>query len=380
MIFRLLLAILLHSPYILSKSAQVVHTTNGKIRGNHLNITGTTVREYLGIPYAMPPVNESRFGIPKPWIKNGKDDSIFNATKFGNSCMQGYYPQGFESKYFNDTFENQSEDCLYLNIWVPRTGSKNNSEDEDSNDDDKKKGVLVFIHGGGLRYGSSSFSMYNGSYLAAKTKLIVVTMNYRLGVFGFAYMSKGDNITGNMGLLDQQLALKWVHENIANFTGDPNNVTLWGQGAGAACAAAHLFSKNSENYFQKLILMSGSITNLLYSVEESTIDNSVRTLAQLLNCTRIIKTQGQSLSHQQVFDCLINKTNEEVLKQSEIVTYYTNMPSLKGFNIILNDSVFFNGSVFEKLKNGNMKYYVDVLFGMPNNDGSFFLPILKNAT
>uniref|UniRef100_A0A0N4ZJS9 COesterase domain-containing protein n=1 Tax=Parastrongyloides trichosuri TaxID=131310 RepID=A0A0N4ZJS9_PARTI len=148
MIFRLLLAILLQSPYILSKSAQVVHTTNRKIRGNHLNITGTTVREYLGIPYAMPPVNESRFGIPKSRIKNGNDDSIFNATKFGNSCMQDYYPRGFESKYSNDTFENQSEDCLYLNIWVPRTGRKNNSED--SNDDEKNKGVLVFIHGGVL--------------------------------------------------------------------------------------------------------------------------------------------------------------------------------------------------------------------------------------
>uniref|UniRef100_A0A0N4ZWL3 acetylcholinesterase n=1 Tax=Parastrongyloides trichosuri TaxID=131310 RepID=A0A0N4ZWL3_PARTI len=294
--------------------------------------------------------------------------------------MQGLYPRGFESKYFNDTFGNQSEDCLYLNIWVPRTGSKNTSEGEDPNDDEKKKGVLVFIHGGGLRYGSSSLSMYNGSYLAAKTKLIVVTMNYRLGVFGFAYMSNGKNITGNMGLLDQQLALKWVHENIANFTGDPNNVTLWGQGAGAACAAAHLFSKNSENYFQKLILMSGGITNLLYSERQTIIDTSVRILAQQLNCTSKIKnTTSQSLSHQEVFDCLKNETAHQIVKQSENVTYYTNMSSVKGFNIILNDSVFFNGSVFEKLKTGDMKYYVDVLFGMPNNDGSFFLPILKNS-
>uniref|UniRef100_A0A0N4Z098 COesterase domain-containing protein n=1 Tax=Parastrongyloides trichosuri TaxID=131310 RepID=A0A0N4Z098_PARTI len=145
---------------------------------------------------------------------------------------------------------------------------------------------------------------------------------------------------------------------------------------------ANLFSKNSESYFRKLILMSGDITNLLYSVEESTVDNSVRTLALHLNCNKSnSKLSGESLSHREVFDCLIKENASQIVEQSENanVTYYTNMPRVSGFNIILNDSVFFNGTVFEKLQTGNMKYYVDVLFGMPNNDGSFFLPILKNA-
>uniref|UniRef100_A0A0N4ZZU1 COesterase domain-containing protein n=1 Tax=Parastrongyloides trichosuri TaxID=131310 RepID=A0A0N4ZZU1_PARTI len=133
----------------------------------------------------------------------------------------------------------------------------------------------------------------------------------------------------------------------------------------------------------KLILMSGGITNLLYSVENSTVDNSVRTLAQQLNCkNNKSNSSNKLLSHQEVFNCLIKKNASQIAEESENanVTYYTNIPSVRGFNIILNDSVFFNGSVFEELKNGNMKYNVDVLFGMPNNDGSFFLPILKNAT
>uniref|UniRef100_A0A0N4ZLT6 COesterase domain-containing protein n=1 Tax=Parastrongyloides trichosuri TaxID=131310 RepID=A0A0N4ZLT6_PARTI len=146
--------------------------------------------------------------------------------------------------------------------------------------------------------------------------------------------------------------------------------------AGAVCASAHLFSKNSENYFKKLILMSGSINGLLDVYENTTVDSSTRIAAQQMGCFK----QRDQANHTYIFSCLLNQTIENITKYSDNVTYRINMPNTLGFNIILDDTVFFNGTLEEKIQTGNMKYHVDVLFGMPNNGGSFFLPILKNAT
>uniref|UniRef100_A0A0N4ZGY0 COesterase domain-containing protein n=1 Tax=Parastrongyloides trichosuri TaxID=131310 RepID=A0A0N4ZGY0_PARTI len=338
---------------------EVYNTTSGSVRGTKLNINGTQVDQLLGIPFAISPLNYSRFGTPKPMTKW---PDLHNATSPARACMQAHSERGFENKYYNMSKNDQSEDCLQLNMWVP-------------NPNTTEKGVLVFIFGGGFRFGSPSLDIYNGSILAAKTGLIVVNINYRLGMLGFAYMSMGDNVTGNMGLLDQQMALRWVHENIANFTGDPNNVTLWGQGSGAICASAHLFSKNSEKYFQKLILMSGSINNLLAAKEPTYVDSATRIAAQKMRCFN----ESSSAKHKEIFNCLVNRTAEDIMKYSERSTYQVDMPSILGENIILNDTYFFNGSLYFKLFTGQIKSYVDVLFGMPNKDGSFYLPILKDS-
>uniref|UniRef100_A0A0N4Z6A0 acetylcholinesterase n=1 Tax=Parastrongyloides trichosuri TaxID=131310 RepID=A0A0N4Z6A0_PARTI len=355
--------IIAHSLERYENKSGFIRVNSTIIRGNELKINETAVDEYLGIGYAKPPVDDKRFGKPE-FLEILSENKTIDATKPSNSCIQATSNIGFESKYFNDSKMNQSEDCLYLNIWVPNRETKN-------------KSVLVFVHGGGLRFGSSNLDLYNGSMLAAKTGLIVVTLNYRLGIFGFAYMCCGNNITGNMGLLDQQVALKWINKYIRAFSGDPQNVTLWGQGAGAKCASAHLFSKESENYFQKLILMSGSINSLLYSMNQGYVDTKTRQTAINLKCYNSIKMYPKP--HKEIFECMLKNETADIVKYSENVTFQTNMPSALGFNIILNDTVFFNGTLSNKLKTGDMKYRVDILFGMPNKAGSFFLPILKDA-
>uniref|UniRef100_A0A0N5A4D2 Acetylcholinesterase n=1 Tax=Parastrongyloides trichosuri TaxID=131310 RepID=A0A0N5A4D2_PARTI len=350
-----------------------------QVRGTILKINETEVYQFLGIPFALSPLNTSRFGTPKPATKW---PDLYNATFPARACMQAYSERGFENKYYNLSKNDQSEDCLQLNMWVPQPISGESSKgefqvqvSEPKDTKNEKKGVLVFIFGGGFRFGSPSLDIYNGSVLAAKTGLIVVNLNYRLGILGFAYMSKGDNVTGNMGLLDQQMGLKWVHENIEKFGGDPNNVTLWGEGSGAICASAHLFSKGSENYFQKLILMSGSINSLLAAKEPSFVDSITRQTALQMDCFK----STEQKNHKEIFECLIQKNASELMQASEKFSIQVDMPTILGENIILNDTYFFNGSLYFKLLTGKIKKNVDVLFGMPIRDGAFYLPILKDS-
>uniref|UniRef100_A0A0N4ZVX0 Acetylcholinesterase n=1 Tax=Parastrongyloides trichosuri TaxID=131310 RepID=A0A0N4ZVX0_PARTI len=325
-------------------------------------INGTTIRQYLGIPFARPPVNQSRFG--KPQTYKPKKNIILNATTPARPCMQALEPRGFESRYFNESRMNQSEDCLQLNMWVPNKISSKNKQ---------KSGVLVFIFGDGFRFGSPSLDLYNGSILAAKTGLIVVNLNYRLGIFGFAYMSYGTNVTGNMGLLDQQMGLKWVYENIEKFGGDRNNITLWGQGYGAISAAAHLYSVGSEKYFKKIILMSGSANSMLGMQLNTVVDTKTRQVAQSLGCNNY-------LGHKNNFECMLKKSAENITKHAENYSAHIYMPSTVGFSIIPNDTVFFKGSFYNKYLKGKIKRDVDVLLGLPIKDGAFFLPTLKEAS
>uniref|UniRef100_A0A0N4Z2X4 Acetylcholinesterase n=1 Tax=Parastrongyloides trichosuri TaxID=131310 RepID=A0A0N4Z2X4_PARTI len=350
MIFKSLSLLVLVFHIIVCDLKEEVKTKHGTIKGKKLTVNDIEVFQYTGIPYAKPPTGDRRFGKPQSLDESNEN---IDATKPARSCMQGLIDVGYESKYFNDSQHNQSEDCLQLNIWVPKNSNKR---------------VLVFIHGGGFRFGSSSLDIYNGSVLAANTGLIIVTINYRLGIFGFGYMSKGDNMTGNMGLLDQQMALQWVNQNIDKFGGDSKRITLWGYGSGAISASAHLFSKESEAYFQKLILMSGSINSLLGFINKEFVDGTTRLASLKLNCNKH--------KHKEIFDCMYNKSLTDIVNASEKVVTKINMPTTMGFNIIPEDQVFFKGSLFDKIKRGDMKYYVDVLFGMPNNSGSFFLPAL----
>lgn len=139
------------------------------------------------------------------------------------------------------------EDCLYLNVWQPETTSIETA----------KIPVMVWIYGGGYYSGSSQLEVYDGKVLADSQKVVVVSFNYRLGPFGF--LTTGDDrISGNFGLKDQQLALKWVHENIASFGGDPDEVTIFGESAGSVSVGLHLSLPGSEKYFKRAIMQSGS--------------------------------------------------------------------------------------------------------------------------
>lgn len=201
------------------------------------------VRIFTGIPYAAPPVGALRWQPPRPaaaWSGQRK------ATAFGNRCIQG---GGFDDMIFRDAAA--SEDCLYLNVWAPNANGG------------AKLPVMVWFHGGGFQGGGGSEPRQDGTALARKG-VVVVNMNYRLGVFGFfshpgLIAESPRHAAGNYGLLDQAAALRWVQGNIAAFDGDPQNVTIFGESAGSISVSEHMASPVSKGLFEKAIGESGGI-------------------------------------------------------------------------------------------------------------------------
>ncbi|XP_048091914.1 neuroligin-2b isoform X3 [Alosa alosa] len=234
----------------------MVTTGYGKLRGVRKELNNEIlgpVEQYLGVPYATPPVGERRFQPPEA---PGSWQEVRNATQFAPVCPQnihGVLPEIMLPVWFTDNLDaaaayvqNQSEDCLYLNIYVPT---------EDDIRDRRKKPVMLFVHGGSYMEGTGN--MFDASVLAAYGSVIVVTMNYRLGVLGF--LSTGDqSAKGNYGLLDQIQALRWLNENIGHFGGDSERITVFGSGAGASCVNLLILSHHSEGLFHRAIAQSGS--------------------------------------------------------------------------------------------------------------------------
>lgn len=201
------------------------------------------LRIFKGIPYAQPPVGELRWREPQP-VENWKGER--QATEFSAQCMQ---PRVFDDMVFRAN--GMSEDCLYLNVWTPAKSDK------------EKLPVLVYIYGGGFIAGDGSEPRYDGASMAQKG-IVAVTLNYRLGIFGlFSHPEltkespyKG---SGNYTLLDQHAALKWVHENIAAFGGDPKRVTIAGESAGSFSVSAQVASPLSRDLIAGAIGESGAM-------------------------------------------------------------------------------------------------------------------------
>jgi para-nitrobenzyl esterase len=217
----------------------VVQTNSGKLQGSFEK--GLCV--FKGVPYAAPPTGERRWLPPQPvapW------QGIRAAGKFGSVAPQLRSaldqiistPEGPEP---------QNEDCLFLNIWTPAL-------------DDAHRPVMVWIHGGGFSMGSGSVANYRGGSLVSRGNIVLVTINYRLGVLGFLNLNEitrgGIPSTGNEGLLDQVAALKWVRENIAAFGGDPANVTVFGESAGGMSVGCLMNLPSAQGLFQKAIIES----------------------------------------------------------------------------------------------------------------------------
>lgn len=224
--------------YASMPAAPVVTIDSGAVQG--VEEDGLTV--YKGLPFAAPPVGALRWRRPQPVIP-------WRAVKaldhFGPDCMQkGMYPPDAPAGP-------TSEDCLYLNLWVPPHASG------------EKLPVMVWIYGGGLDNGSSSIPLYHGDVLARRG-VIVVTFNYRLGVFGFLALpglaqESPTHTSGNYGLLDQVAALKWVQRNIAAFGGDPSQVTVFGQSSGSIAISALSVSPLAKGLFRHAIGESGGL-------------------------------------------------------------------------------------------------------------------------
>ena len=231
---------------------QPVQIQNGKVEG--IKSANSNVVVYKGIPYAAPPVGEFRWKEPQPPLSW---EGVYVADKFCSSCIQNI--TGARNPWTDEfmSHDSISEDCLFLNIWTPAKSSSD------------KLPVLVYIHGGAFNEGSGSILVYDGEELAKKG-IIVVTINYRLGVLGFLAhpeltKESPNNASGNYGLLDQVAALKWIKTNIAAFGGDPGRVTIDGQSAGASSVNLLVASPLAKGLFTGAIAESGSSFSALNS-------------------------------------------------------------------------------------------------------------------
>ncbi len=231
-----------------SFSSTVQTAASGILRGR---IGADGVTEYLGIRYAVPPIGVLRWKPPQPYVVSA--DEEVDAKGYGPACYQvDPHNEGDSDAY------PQSEDCLFLNVYAPTHVTS-------------PLPVMIWIHGGVLIWGSSRTPLYNGSTLARQQDVIVVSIQYRLNAFGFVanpHYNASSSIlgvtqptSGNYGLLDQILALRWVNENIAAFGGDPENVSLFGWSAGSSSTCMHVVTPNSWPYFQKVMSESGTCSD-----------------------------------------------------------------------------------------------------------------------
>ncbi|XP_064881491.1 neuroligin-2-like [Oncorhynchus nerka] len=298
-----------------------VTTNYGKLRGLKKDLNNEIlgpVEQYLGVPYATAPIGDRRFQPPEA---PGSWQEIRNATAFAPVCPQnvhGVLPEIMLPVWFTDNLDvaasyiqNQSEDCLYLNVYVPtedgpltkkhHESTMNRPRDEDIRDR-RKKPVMLFIHGGSYMEGTGN--MFDASVLAAYGNVIVVSMNYRLGVLGF--LSTGDqSAKGNYGLLDQIQALRWLNENIGHFGGDPERITIFGSGAGASCVNLLILSHHSEGLFQRAIAQSGSAISS-WSVNYQPLKYT-KILARKVGCSHSETAE--------LVDCLRKKNFRELVDQ-----------------------------------------------------------------
>ncbi len=281
------------------------------VNGTFVGTENHGVASWLGIPYAKAPVGARRFKAPE-YVD--ASDKVFEAKYYGKGA--------YGSLGYPDCIQKQmSEDCLFLNIWL--------------NEDDKtpKKPVMVWIHGGAYVVGSGSQISYSGANLVqAQSDIIMVNINYRLNMYGFMDFSSvpgGENFKTAPcnGLLDQAMALRWVHENIAAFGGDPDNVTIFGQSAGGGSVSILPVLKEANQYFQKVIAESGS-TTLAFPVSCEAAQGKTKALLEYTGC----KTMDDimALSEEALQDAYVNAVGKftscpyygtEVLPEAPIELY-----------------------------------------------------------
>ena len=263
-----------------------VHTPVGEIIGftTTMELKGAqqNVRSFLGIPYAEPPVNTNRFKRPVP---KSRFSSTFDATNYGPACIQ------YEGKIKADVKIPYSEDCLTLNIFVP---------------EELPRGVtlyptMVYTHGGGFMYGTS-YGRDCGVF-SLNGEVVVVTINYRLNVFGF--LSSDDIASqGNYGLWDQQLAIKWVNDNIHAFGGDVNRITVFGESSGAAGVVYQTLYQGNRGLFQRAIAQSGSASMPNSFTPHNRAENITKRFATAAGCN--------TLNTSNAIRCLQSKSSEEI--------------------------------------------------------------------
>ncbi|XP_026195604.1 fatty acyl-CoA hydrolase precursor, medium chain-like isoform X2 [Anabas testudineus] len=323
--------------------APEVHTQLGSLRGEYVSVKGkeTGVHAYLGVPFAKPPVSPAlRMAAPQPvegW------EGVRDATRMPNMCVQqkqhALHMLSELGWVFADVPE-ISEDCLYLNIYTPANRTR-----------DAKLPVMVWIHGGGFTLEAAS--LYDGSALAAYQDVVVVLIQYRLGLLGF--LSTGDeHMPGNFGLLDQVQALKWVQQHIHSFGGDPGLVTIFGESAGGISVSLLLLSPLSNGLFHRAIAESGT------AAMDMIVSNDPLSMMQLM-----ANGSGCSLQSTEKFaDCVRN------LDYDSLVTIGKDENLLVSINV---DGHFLTKPVDELFQKHEL-LTVPVMTGVTNDEAGWLVP------
>ncbi|KAG9236024.1 Alpha/Beta hydrolase protein [Amylocarpus encephaloides] len=334
---------------------QTVQISSGAVSG-HAAKNQTQVSEYLGIPFAQPPIGDLRFAPPVKY--NGT--AAINGSSFGPSCpgkdtlSSSTSPESIAqanitlagiSHYttFGISSAEPDEDCLYLNVWTkPQTG-------------ESKKAVLIWIYGGGFTSGSASVPGYNGANLAVEQDVVVVSLNYRLSILGFPGNPFG---TQNVALLDQRLAMEWVRDNIEKFGGDPSRITIFGQSAGAVSVDLYSYAWAVDPIVAGIIPESGTVFSWGLPNSPSFAANSWYRTAANLGCGNSTSDSGTVLS------CMLSHNYTTLLDA---------IPATSGFAGILG---LFGPTVDNKIAFGNYTgrtpAKVPVLVGNTNYEAGLF--------
>ncbi|XP_040853249.1 cocaine esterase-like [Ochotona curzoniae] len=321
-------------------STSPIRTTHsGQVRGSLVHVKGTNVgvHTFLGIPFAKPPLGPLRFAPPEPaeaW------SGVRDGTSYPAMCPQNLDIMGVVAKKLNFTMLSipMSEDCLYLNIYAPGHAHEGS-----------KLPVMVWIHGGALVVGFAS--AYDGSTLAAFEDVVVVTIQYRLGILGF--FSTGDqHASGNWGYLDQVAALRWVQQNIAHFGGNPDRVTIFGESAGGVSVSSHVLSPMSQGLFHGAIMESG--VAVLPGIITSSSETISSVVTNLSGCGQV--------DSETLVGCLRAKSEEEILAMN------------KAFKIISGvvDGIFFPRHPYELLASADFQP-VPSIIGVNNDEYGWIL-------
>ncbi|XP_036897585.1 carboxylesterase 5A [Sturnira hondurensis] len=323
--------------------APVRNTRLGWVQGKQAAVLGSTVpvNMFLGVPFAAPPLGPLRFANPQPMLPwNGFRD----ATSYPKLCLQNSdWLSSYEHMLkVRSPNLGVSEDCLYLNIYAPARA-----------DTGAKLPVMVWFPGGAFQTGSAS--MFDGSALAAYEDVLVVTTQYRLGMFGF--FNTGDQYAlGNWAFMDQLAALTWVQENIEFFGGDPHSVTIFGESAGAISVSSLVLSPLASGLFHKAIMESGvAIIPYLQAPDEER-DEDLRMIARTCGCS--------AADSQALLRCLRAKPSEELLSISE---------KTKSFTRVV-DGGFFPDEPLELLIQKAFNS-VPSIIGVNNHECGFLLPV-----
>ncbi|OWF34922.1 carboxylesterase 1C-like [Mizuhopecten yessoensis] len=329
-----------------------VHTDIGDLQGVLEIIRNETVYQFRNIPYAKPPIGPLRFKKP---VAHGGWSGVLDCTEFGPSCLQQHSTL---DRYLPNL--NQSEDCLSLDMYIPRTLSSS-----------ANRSVMVFVFGGGFLVGQGT--LYDGSFLALTGDVIVVTLNYRLGVFGFL-ANPAQSLLGNYGLWDQRLALEWVHAHIANFGGNPNSVTLFGQSAGSFSVSLQSLYPKNKGLFHRVIAHSG-VAEGHFAIWHNAYAYA-KDIGIYLGCANTTSYA----------DCIRNIPAEKLLQAQNSITQPGNTGRKLHFDLSMGpvvDGDLLPQTPSELLQNKTSDSYhffrsLDFITGNVDTEGSIFLPLLAS--